>query len=186
MTARRLLLAAAALLVGVAVSACASSTQADETTGGYVSGDGTITSVDPADRAPAPELAGESLGGDPVALSDFAGSPVVVNVWGSWCADCREEASDLAALADSGVEVLGINIRDSRDAALAYDENYGITYPSIYDPSGETLLGFRDSLPAIAVPTTYVIDSDGRVAARVVGATSEATLRGLVEDAGAA
>ncbi|KAA1422150.1 TlpA family protein disulfide reductase [Mumia zhuanghuii] len=175
--------AAVALLAG-----CSSTTQADETTGGYVAGDGSITVPEVSERKPAPDLSGESLEGEPVALSDFAGKTVVVNVWGSWCADCRVEAPAFAAVdADTGddVQFLGINIRDSRAAALAYDENFGITYPSIYDSSGQAVLGFRDSLPSMAVPTTWVVAPDGTVAARVLGSVDESTLRGLIEDAGA-
>ncbi|MGH1563766.1 TlpA family protein disulfide reductase [Mumia sp. DW29H23] len=176
--------AAVALLAG-----CSSATQADETTGGFVAGDGSITVPAASEREPAPELSGETLEGEQVALADFAGKTVVVNVWGSWCADCRVEAPAFAALdAETGddVQFLGINIRDSREAALAYDENFGITYPSIYDRTGQAVLGFRDSLPSMAVPTTWVIAPDGTVAARVLGSISESTLRGLIEDAGAA
>ena len=173
--------AAVALLAG-----CSSSTQADETTGGFVAGDGSITAPEVGERKPAPALEGESLDGDPIALEDFAGKTVVVNVWGSWCAECRVEAPVFAAIdAETGddVQFLGINIRDSRAAAKAYDENFGITYPSLYDPSGKTVLGFRDSLPSMAVPTTWVIAADGTVAARMLGSVSESTLRGLIDDA---
>ncbi|WP_370616395.1 TlpA family protein disulfide reductase [Mumia sp. Pv 4-285] len=179
----RLLASAAAVVL---LAGCSSSTQADETTGGYVAGDGSITVPEVSEREPAPELSGETLDGDQVALSDFAGKTVVVNVWGSWCADCRVEAPAFAAVdAESGddVQFLGINIRDSRAAALAYDENFGITYPSIYDRTGQAVLGFRDSLPSMAVPTTWVIAPDGTVAARMLGSISEPTLRGLIEDA---
>ena len=183
--AARLLAAVAAVAL---LAGCSSSTQADETTGGFVAGDGSITVPKPAEREPAPELSGETLEGDPVALSDFAGKTVVVNVWGSWCADCRVEAPAFAALdAETGddVQFLGINIRDSRAAALAYDENFDIGYPSIFDRTGQAVLGFRDSLPSMAVPTTWVIAPDGTVAARILGSVTESTLRGLIEEAGA-
>ncbi len=173
--------AALALLAG-----CSSSTQADETTGGFVAGDGSITAPKADERKPAPPLEGETLDGDPIKLTDFAGKTVVVNVWGSWCAECRVEAPAFAAVAaETGddVQFLGINIRDSRAAAKAYDENFGITYPSLFDPAGTTVLGVRDSLPSMAVPTTWVIAPDGTVAARMLGSVSESTLRGLIEDA---
>ncbi|TNC41001.1 TlpA family protein disulfide reductase [Mumia zhuanghuii] len=183
MSVARLVAAAAA---AVLLPGCSSSTQADETTGGFVAGDGSITLPKAAEREPAPELAGESLDGERLSLADFAGKTVVVNVWGSWCAECRVEAPVFAAVdAQTGddVQFLGINIRDSRAAAKAYDENFGITYPSLFDPSGRTVLGFRDSLPSMAVPTTWVIAPDGTVAARTLGSVSEATLRGLIDEA---
>jgi thiol-disulfide isomerase/thioredoxin len=170
----------------VLLAGCTSGPQADGTTGGFVAGDGSITVPKVAERKPAPDLEGETLDGDPVALSDFEGKTVVVNVWGSWCADCRVEAPALASLdkeMGDDVQFLGINIRDSQAAAKAYDENFGITYPSIYDRTGQAVLGFRDSLPSMAVPTTWVIAPDGTVAARMLGSVSESTLRGLIEDA---
>ena len=186
---RRLLAARmlASLMAVAVLAGCSSATQADETTGGFVAGDGSISVPKVSERKPAPQLSGETLDGRQVSLADFTGRTVVVNVWGSWCADCRVEAPAFAALDEElgdDVQFLGINIRDSRAAAQAYDENFGITYPSIYDDTGQAVLGFRDSLPSMAVPTTWVIAPDGTVAARMLGAVSESTLRGLIEDAG--
>jgi thiol-disulfide isomerase/thioredoxin len=136
-----------------------------------------------------PDITLPCLGAGPrVRLAGLRGVPTVVNIWGSWCAPCKAEQPALERLhratRSRGVAFLGINIRDSRAAAQAYDENFGITYPSIYDDTGQAVLGFRDSLPSMAVPTTWVIAPDGTVAARMLGAVSESTLRGLIEDAG--
>lgn len=154
--------------------------------GGYVSGNGVITVVDRADRKTAPKIAGTDLEGRPVALDDFAGKTVVINIWGSWCPPCRQEAPDLAAasreLEDDDVQFLGIAIRDQRSSALAFERRNEITYPSIDDPSARTLLGFAKTLPAVAVPTTYVIDADGKVAARALDKVSKNTLIGLVDE----
>lgn len=113
------------------------------------------------------------------------GDVVVINIWGSWCAPCRKEAPELRRLADKtaplGVKFLGIDIRDNKSAAKAFERNYGITYPSIYDPSGRTVTGFK-SLAARAVPTTYVLDRKGRVAALSVGPLTYRGFRPLIED----
>jgi thiol-disulfide isomerase/thioredoxin len=178
------LLAALMLVVSVAASGCAESMGGAE---GFVAGSGTVTVLDEADRVPAPELSGRSLSGRPLALGDFAGSTVVLNVWGSWCAPCREEAPALIQaakrLGDRDVQFLGVSVREPGVAsAKAFVRNFGVPYPSIYDSDGSQLLGFRDTLPPDAIPSTLVIDSQGRVAARVLGPVDESTLVGLVND----
>lgn len=153
-------------------------------TNGYVSGDGKITFVDAADRKPAPKLSGTDLDGKPLALSDFAGQVVVVNVWGSWCPPCRAEAPALKELDEQYAEVqfVGILTRDNTAAARAFNRKYGITYPTFTDGGGRLELEFVDTLPSQAIPTTWVIDAEGRVAARVVDKVSAATLAGLIDD----
>lgn len=176
---------AATLVLLPALAAC-SSTSADQSTGGFVSGDGAITKVKPAERKPAPDLTGPDLDGNNVSLADFEGKTVVVNVWGSWCGSCREEAPALAAtskdLKADDVEFLGIAIRDKTGNAKAFNRRWKIDYPSIDDPTSQTLLGFGKSLPAVAIPTTYIIDERGRVAVRILDKTTQSTLTGLVED----
>lgn len=151
---------------------------------GFVSGDGSAKVVDPADRVALGDVSGTTLEGEPLSLADFAGDVVVMNVWGSWCAPCRAEAPALQQVsADTkidGVQFVGINTRDQEAAALAFEKNFGITYPSLVDKFGELQLAFRDSLPANSIPSTLVIDRDGRVAARVLGATTYSQLSDLV------
>ncbi len=175
-------LAAAALLTG-----CSAGVSSERSDGGYVQGEFGITVVLPEDRVAAPAVAGETVDGGEVALADFAGRPVVVNVWFADCPPCREEADDLVEaereLRADGVEFLGVNIRDDAGGAAAFQRDFGIPWPSIYDPTSAQLLGFRDSLPAAAVPTTWVIDSEGRVAARIVDEIRSAkTLVDLVDE----
>jgi thiol-disulfide isomerase/thioredoxin len=177
------LLLAAATLTGCSDQAAGGSAQA-----GFVSGKGVITVLPPAEREQPGEVAGETLEGEPISLQDFAGDPVVVNVWGSWCAPCRAEAPELAQaaeqLADEGVQFLGINSRDlDKAAALAFQRRFEVPYPSIYDQKGSTLLAFRGTLSPNAIPSTVVIDARGRVAASIIGeVTSASTLVGIVED----
>jgi thiol-disulfide isomerase/thioredoxin len=155
---------------------------------GYVAGKGIITSVKAADRKQPGEVSGRTLDGEQVSLSDFRGKVVVVNVWGSWCGPCRAEAPMLARasrdLAGKGVVFLGIDSRDpSKDAAKAFVRRFDIPYASLYDQQGATLLAFRGTLTPNSVPSTVVVDPQGRVAGSVLGNLSRTTLDDLVEDA---
>lgn len=187
------------LVVAVTVvSGCTSGTADDRApagTGGasnaagFVAGDGTVQVIDVADRRPAPALSGTTLTGSAFTLADHLGSVVVVNVWGSWCAPCRKEAPELQAAytrlsseAAGKVVFVGVNTRDNDPGpAIAFERSFKVTYPSVYDPSGKQLLGFADSLPATAIPSTLVIDAKGRVAARLLGATTTTTLVDVVK-----
>lgn len=78
-------------------------------------------------------------------MADFKGKVVVLNVWGSWCAPCRAEAPHFAKVAKElkpeGVEFVGINTRDpQKDKALLFEEEFGITYPSLHDPIGKIVV----------------------------------------------
>ena len=152
---------------------------------GFEGGDGAVTILAEADRPEAPVLEGEGLDGSQLSSADHAGQILVLNVWGSWCAPCRSEAPELVEahrqLGDD-VAFLGVNTRDlDVGPALAFERSFGVTYPSIFDPKGELLLGFGQ-LPPAAIPSTLVIDEDGRVAARVLGELTASTLVGIVED----
>lgn len=140
----------------------------------------------PDKRLPAPKLEGTTLDDKPFALTDLAGDIVVINVWGSWCAPCRAETPDLVRLAkedaDRGVRFVGINTRDNADAAKAFVRSFNVPYPSVRDNNGEVLLSFRDTIPTTVVPTTVVIDRDGKVAARIIGPVTYDTLKGLLDD----
>ena len=177
------------LLAVSAISACGASPGTGDK--GYVDGTGIITRLPLAERDEPGEVEGQTLEGKSISLKQYVGQVVVVNVWGSWCPPCRKEAPLLAAasrqLADEGVVFVGINTRDSsREQGLAFERRYGVPYPSIYDPSGRTLLAFRGTLNPSAIPSTVVIDQEGRVAASIVGEIpSKQTLMDLVEDVAA-
>jgi thiol-disulfide isomerase/thioredoxin len=153
---------------------------------GFVAGDGSAQVIDEPDRVAAPDLAGTTLEGDELALADFAGDVVVLNLWASWCGPCRAEAAALQqAYTDSrsqGVEFLGINNEDDAAAAVAFEKNFGITYPSLVDDTGELQLAFYDSVPASSIPWTLVIDRDGLIAARVLGPSTYSELSNLVDE----
>jgi thiol-disulfide isomerase/thioredoxin len=182
--ARAALAVTAALAVLGTTAGCAQSMGGAE---GFVSGSGTVTVLPKAQRRPAPPLSGRTLEGTRFSLAGERGSTVVLNVWGSWCAPCRAEAPDLVKAAqrlrNDDVRFVGINVREPGVAsALAFVRHYGVPYPSVYDTDGSTLLGFRDTLPPDAIPSTLVIDPQGRVAARVLGTVDTTTLVGLVHD----
>jgi len=185
MTHRRPRVAAA--IGALALLAACSGAGNRGTTDGFVSGDGSITRIDADQREKAPVLEGEDLDGDPLSTADFAGKTIVVNVWGPWCAPCRAEAPALDKVAeeyaDKDVQFVGILSRtDNPDNAIAFNRKYGVTYPSFADQGGSLELGFNDSLPTMAIPTTWIIDSEGRVAVRVLDKVSASTLANLIDD----
>jgi thiol-disulfide isomerase/thioredoxin len=189
---RRPLRAAAALagtvLLALAAAACsAGSSGSSADSSNFVGGNGEITMVKAADRQPAPALSGKTVAGGQVSLADFKGKVVVINVWGSWCAPCRAEAPNLAAVAAAdqakGVQFLGINTRDLEvSQATQFDRTYHITYPSLFDPYGRLILRFpKGSLNPQSLPATLVIDRQGRVAVRALKALSEDEIHQIVD-----
>ena len=128
---------------------------------------------DPPEKRGSPgKLAGPDLM-DPtrtVALDDFAGKVVVINVWGQWCGPCRAEVAQLqsvyGATNGEGVAFLGIDVRDNeREAARDFVVDHKVTYPSIYDPAMRTLIAFGGKYPTTVIPSTLVLDRQHRVAA---------------------
>lgn len=185
------LLVAAVVLM---ITGC-STTTADEPTrsggqNGYVGVQPQLTQIPPADRKPAPTVAGPELGTDKtISTADYAGQVIVINVWGSWCAPCRKEAPGLQAASErtaGKARFLGITSRDATPAApQAFVRAHKITYPSIFDPDGSTLLTFARDLPPSAIPSTLILDREGRVAVRILGEITETTLVAMIDDVAA-
>ncbi|MDI9917255.1 TlpA disulfide reductase family protein [Rhodococcus sp. IEGM 1379] len=126
----------------------------------------------PSTRGTIGKLSGPDLmsEGETVGLSDFEGKVVVLNVWGQWCGPCRAEADDLEQVyeqtRDSGVQFLGINVRDdTKNKAQDFVVDNKVSYPSIYDPSMRTLIALGKGYPTSVIPTTIVLDRQHRVAA---------------------
>lgn len=128
---------------------------------------------DPPDKRGRPgPLAGPSLL-DPartLAVDDFPGQVVVINVWGQWCGPCRAEIGQLQQVYDAthndGVAFLGIDVRDNnRQAAADFVMDRKVAFPSIYDPAMRTMLAFGGKYPTTVIPATMVLDRSHRVAA---------------------
>ena len=144
----------------------------------FVAGNGTVTFLSAGSRVMAPTIHGATLEGTNYVLA--AGSVAVVNVWASWCAPCRAEAPTLAALSLKYpmVSFIGILTRDNVSTANAFIKRFSIPYPSLKDDS--ILLGFHNSLIANAIPSTVIIDKQGKVAARISGEVTVASLTDLI------
>ena len=145
----------------------------------YISGNGAITFISTDSRQMAPKLSGDTLYG---TKFEFGGDRMaVVNVWASWCSPCRAEVPALISLSEKYPEVqfVGILTRDNLANAEVFARQLAVTYPNFIDDS--LLLGFRNTLPANAIPTTMVIDKQGRVAARISGAITVGGLSDLIE-----
>ena len=144
----------------------------------YIAGNGAVTFIKAQDRASAPIIEGATLSGGAVHLG--VGRVIVLNVWASWCAPCRAEAPALASLSKSfpDVSFIGVLTRDNIAGAQAFVRRFSIPYPTLVDDS--ILIGFHNSLVPNAIPTTVVIDKKGKVAARISGEITVASLTDLI------
>jgi len=140
----------------------------------------------PAARDVVGDLSGDSLTepGATVSLDRYRDQVVVLNVWGSWCGPCRSEAGDLVrvagATAGQRVQFIGIDVRDSQQAGADFARDFGLTYPSIFDPPGRTLLALK-GIPRSVVPLTIVLDRQHRVAAVFLHAVHAQDLQPIVQ-----
>ena len=179
-----LLVAALVLAVGSA-SACSDLDGTDGKT--WITGEGSLQQVAEAERGKPVEAEGKDLDGQPLDLADYRGKVVVLNVYASWCPPCRSEMPTVVELAEHAdpaqVAYLGVNIRDNDSAARAFGDNVGIEFPSFADPGSSVLLDLSDELGPYSLPSTVVLDRDGRVAALVLGKIPGAvTLQDVVDD----
>ncbi|PIM67684.1 redoxin domain-containing protein [Streptomyces sp. JV178] len=155
---------------------------------GFVAGSDGIATVKKGQRDAAPELSGKTVDGDELDVaSAYKGKIVVLNVWGSWCPPCRAEADDFVKvskdLAGQDVQFVGINTRDgSTRPAKAFQEEFKVTYPSLYDPTGKLLLRFaKGTLNPQLIPSTIVVDREGKLAARAQQELNEELLRKMLK-----
>jgi thiol-disulfide isomerase/thioredoxin len=176
---RRLWLVACAL--GLGVSACSGSENAAGNNVKFVQVKPGYSEITAAKRDPAPGLKGTTLTDTQLALSSLKGKVVVVNFWGSWCAPCRAESSSLEAVAKStaakGVTFVGVVERDNKSAARAFVKGHDVTYPSIFDDDGQLA---ADWPAAAGPPYTFIIDRQGRIAARFLGGVTTDELQSAV------
>ena len=147
-----------------------------------------LTAMRPSDEpgavvdlsGPMPEIAGEPVAGGALDPEHYRGRPVVVNFWATWCGPCRREQPALQRLAEEyegRVAFVGINHTDDRAAAREYVRQYGVTYPSMFDPAGEVAFDFE--IPYL--PATVIVDAAGQLRYRLLGAQPESSFRRHIE-----
>ncbi|MFH8622757.1 TlpA family protein disulfide reductase [Streptomyces vietnamensis] len=189
---RRTLVAVGMLSVAaLTLSACGGDDNGKSGGGGntnFVTNTGGISTVAKDERTAPNDIAGDTLEGKKLDVADLKGKVVVLNVWGSWCGPCRAEAPHFAKVAKDlkgqGVEFVGLNTRDfNKQQALTFEEDYEVPYPSLYDPNGKLILfGFpKGTLNPQAIPSTVVLDKEGKIAARSLMALDEKKLRSMIE-----
>ncbi|WP_405686528.1 TlpA family protein disulfide reductase [Streptomyces sp. NBC_01387] len=180
----------AAVVVGaLALSACGSGAKVSSSQGSrYVTSSSGIVTASKSSRESAPELSGKTVEGKTLDVSSaYHGKILVLNVWGSWCPPCRAEAVHLAKVSKDlqvkGVQFVGINTRDpSTGPAKAFEKDFDVPYPSLYDPTGKLLLRFpAGSLNPQSIPSTIVVDRAGKIAARKSGGVDEDMLRKMID-----
>ncbi|WP_434809832.1 TlpA family protein disulfide reductase [Microbacterium sp. bgisy189] len=191
---RRIVAGIAALALAVTLTACTSENDdlADQyregSNQGFISGDGTVEEIAVADRGEPIVFTGTGVDGETISSDDYAGDVLVVNFWYAACGPCRVEApileSVFQATQDAGADFVGVNIYDGPEQATSFEEKYGVTYPSMLLREDTDLkLTFASLTTIQAAPTTLVLDTQGRVAARFIGAVqSESILRSVVTD----
>jgi peroxiredoxin len=164
----RRLIAIAALIGGVAGCAGTGNDPTTVANGGFQYGDPFVHYVAVGDRKTVGDVRGETLQGTPISLASYRGKVVVVNYWSSTCAPCHAEAQAFESMsrqdATKGVQFVGIDERDNRSAAMAFERKYHITYPSIYDRTDAYVLAFPGAAPS-TTPFTIVLDRQGGIAA---------------------
>jgi peroxiredoxin len=150
----------------------------------YIAGDGSVVEYAKGERSEPVVFTGTLFDGTEVSAESLRGAPALLNFWYAACAPCRIEAPHLVALhgqfEPEGVRFLGVNVRDTVTTAQAFERTFEIPYPSMEDLGGDVLLAVSDFVPPQAVPSTLVLDAEGRVSARVLGAVEEGTLRALL------
>jgi len=172
---------AAAIALILSLSACGNSgTEFETNEQSFISGNGIVTTINEDARKIAPLITGPTLDGG--TFTATKGRVQVMNVWASWCSPCRAEAPALQELSQAhpDVQFVGVLTRDNIVAAMAFVERFKLTYPTITDDA--LLADFTGQLSVNAIPTTLLIDKQGRVAARISGEITYSTLDDLLKD----
>ncbi|MFH8368733.1 TlpA family protein disulfide reductase [Streptomyces sp. NPDC018031] len=184
---RAIVPAIGAVVAALTLSACGSGVSGGSSDTRFVTGKGGLDTVPKGDRQAAPDLTGKDIHGKPLSVGDYRGKIIVLNVWGSWCAPCIAEAPHFAKVAKAteadGVQFVGINTRDPDPAnARKFERDNEVSYPSFYDPIGKLMLRFpKGSLNPQLIPTTIILDRDGKIAARAIRPLNEEKLREMID-----
>lgn len=194
-TRRRITAAAAAVVVAaLALAGCSSSNDSlskqygSGTTQNYISGTGAVTEVAADDRGDPVSFDVEAIDGTKLSSDALKGDVVVLNFWYAGCPPCRAEAGYLNEVASEyqgdDVRFIGVNVRDEQGTAEAFERTFDVEYPTVLDAKDGTMqLALSGQIAPNAVPATIVLDTQGRVAARVLGAVDgPSILKTLVAD----
>lgn len=167
-------LAAALALAGCTAGGGVSGEYTGDGGGDYTSGDGTTQFFADDNRGEPVVFEGVTENGDRISSTELAGQVVLVNFWYAGCGPCRTEADDLNDLFDEygdRVVFLGVNIRDDAATALSFEKEHDVEYDSILDVGEAAVtLAFAQPAPPSTTPTTFLLDAQGRVAARFTSA----------------
>ena len=182
----RALGAAFFLIVSTLAGCGGSAADPQEGSGTATTVDRSVTTWEPAERPGPVEISAEAFSGEQIDLAAWRGDVVLVNTWFANCPPCRAEAPDLAEIAreyaDSGLHAIGINVSDDAGTAQAFERTFVLPYPSIPGADGRAVAALDGTVPLQAVPTTVLLDRDGKVAARILGTADPSTLRALIDD----
>lgn len=173
------------ILVGCSTTAPTQPTSNDDVDAGYVSGDGSVRQWEPDERGDPVELAGVSMEDEDLDITQWRGDVVVLNFWYAECPPCRKEAPDLVALAeefDQQAHFMGVNHINEPETALAFQRRFEIPYPTLYDKDAAGVAALQSYVALQAMPSTVVLDQQGRVAARILGLVDKSTLKALIDD----
>lgn len=173
---------AVSVVAAVSVLAACSTSAIDNVE--YEAASGAYTVWQEGAREEPVEATGTTFDGVKVDLADYRGQVVLINTWYAACPPCRAEATDLAAIHEDypDVVMLGVNTRDAESVAASFERSFEIDYPSIEGRDGKFIAGLEGSVPLQAVPTTLILDVEGRPAARYIGRIDPDILRGILDD----
>lgn len=185
----RALVAGATAALVVLLAACSSPAPGAGSTSsagaGYRSEDGATQTWPVGSRTGPVELTGTDVDGTVQDVAAWRGDVVLVNTWYAACPPCRAEAPDLVAIANAdragGLHVLGVNSTDAAGTAAAFARQFDVPYPTIIDSDGSAVAALQGVVPINAVPTTVLLDRQGRVAGRIIGRVDPSTLRSMVD-----
>lgn len=189
-TARRIRATIAFAVAAVALAGCANDDLAQQYSAsedqGYVAGDGSWQEFAEGDRSASVEFSGTDESGQEIASADFAGEVTVVNFWYAACPPCRAEAADLEQVyqdfRDQQVHFVGVNVYDQADTIKSFNAEFGVTYPSILDVDDAAVrLAFSDNVSPQSIPSTLVLDREGRVAAVIRGVADPSILTSMID-----
>jgi peroxiredoxin len=128
----------------------------------------------------APDFVLETADGGRLRFSDLRGKPVLVNFWASWCTPCRKEMPEIVRAYGerraSGLEVVAVDLQENDDEVRRFADDFGMTFPIVIDRTGGVGDAWRIGGPTQGIPSSYFIDRDGIVRARVFGPLTQQTL----------